>query len=252
MTIMKNNHKRDDRERGIALVLALFLMSAMSVLGASLMFLSQTEKYASMNYRMMSQARYGGEAAVQKASDFLLDSAQYTVPGSVSDPLSNYNFTVSPVTYNGQPVILSAVASQASNYPASAVQTAFNTAAQGTLAAGNTSVNYAEYATLIAMQQFQPWGGTQDVVQPWEITGVGALAGARPATVEVVAVVETPKVPANNFAAFATDNSCGAMTFVGNTQTDSYDSTGMTGATAPTLDTEGGDVGTNGNLNISQ
>ena len=57
-------------------------MSAMSVLAASLMFLSQTETYASMNYRMMSQARYAGEAGVQKASDFLLDSAQYTVPGA--------------------------------------------------------------------------------------------------------------------------------------------------------------------------
>ena len=66
--ILMNTHK----ERGIALVLALFLMSAMSVLAASLMFLSQTETYASMNYRMMSQARYAGEAAVQKASDFLL------------------------------------------------------------------------------------------------------------------------------------------------------------------------------------
>src|SRR3990172_12251905 len=103
MTIMKNNHKRDDRERGIALVLALFLMSAMSVLAASLMFLSQTETYASMNYRMMSQARYAGEAAVQKASDFLLDSAQYTVPSAtnVSDPLANYDTTTSPVLYMG-------------------------------------------------------------------------------------------------------------------------------------------------------
>ena len=64
-------------ERGIALVLALFLMSALSVLGASLMFLSQTETYASMNYRMMSQARYAAEAGVQKASNFLLDPAQY-------------------------------------------------------------------------------------------------------------------------------------------------------------------------------
>jgi len=35
--------------------LALFLMTALSALGASLMFLSQTETYASMNYRMMSQ-----------------------------------------------------------------------------------------------------------------------------------------------------------------------------------------------------
>ena len=66
-----NNH-----ERGIAIVLALFLMSAMSVLAASLMFLSQTETYASMNYRIMSQTRYAGEAGVQKAASFLLDSAR--------------------------------------------------------------------------------------------------------------------------------------------------------------------------------
>ena len=91
-------------ERGIALVLALFLMSALSVLGASLMFLSQTETYATMNYRMMSQARYAGEAGVQKAANFLLDAAQYPVPGSVTDPLANYTRTVSPVTYNGLPV----------------------------------------------------------------------------------------------------------------------------------------------------
>ena len=82
-------------ERGIALVLALFLMSAMSVLAASLMFLSQTETYASMNYRMMSQARYRRRGGVQKAADFLLDPAQYTVAGDrVSDPLTNYDRTV--------------------------------------------------------------------------------------------------------------------------------------------------------------
>ena len=46
-------------------------MSTLSVLAASLMFLSQTETYASMNYRMMSQARYGAEAGVQKAADFI-------------------------------------------------------------------------------------------------------------------------------------------------------------------------------------
>ena len=73
-------------ERGIALILTLFLMSALSVLAASLMFLSQTETYSSMNYKMMSQARYAAESGVQKAANFLLDSTQYTVPGGVSDP----------------------------------------------------------------------------------------------------------------------------------------------------------------------
>ena len=67
LTVMMNDCMTPTNERGIALVLALFLMSAMSVLAASLMFLSQTETYASMNYRMMSQARYAGGAAVQKA-----------------------------------------------------------------------------------------------------------------------------------------------------------------------------------------
>jgi len=74
-------------QRGIALVLALFLMSALSVLGASLMFLSQTETYASMNYRMMSQARYAAEAGIQKASNFLLDPTQYAAP-TVADLLA--------------------------------------------------------------------------------------------------------------------------------------------------------------------
>ena len=52
-------------------------MTALSVLGASLMFLSQTETYASLNYRVMSQARYAAEAGVQKAANFLLDPTQY-------------------------------------------------------------------------------------------------------------------------------------------------------------------------------
>ena len=42
------------------------------------MFLSQTETYASMNYKMMSQARYGAEAGVEKAANFLFDPSQYT------------------------------------------------------------------------------------------------------------------------------------------------------------------------------
>src|SRR3954470_9509785 len=86
---MQNNH-----ERGIALVLALFLMSAMSVLAASLMFLSQTETYASMNYRMMSQARYAAEGGVHRTANWLA-SGQYPVPTSID--LASYDRTKSPV-----------------------------------------------------------------------------------------------------------------------------------------------------------
>lgn len=237
-------------ERGIALVLALFLMSALSVLAASLMFLSQTETYASMNYRMMSQARYAGEAAVHKAGNFLLDPTQYTEPSGSA--LLLYNFTVSPVinTLNGQPVILSATSDQPSNYPDAAMQTAFNAAAQGSLTAGNTTINYGSYATLIAMQVFDSYGGGAEVIQTWQVTGIGELAGSRNATVEVVATIETPKVAASSYGAFAADNTCGALTFSGDVIIDSYDSSELNNGDSVTPDNTGGDVGTNGNLNI--
>jgi Tfp pilus assembly protein PilX len=237
-------------ERGMALVLTLFLMTALSALAGSLMFLSQTETYASMNYRMMSQSRYAAESGVQKASNFLLDSTKYTVPGGVGDPLSNYDRTVSPVKYNGQPVVISGTASVTSNYPIAAVQTAFNTAAHGTLAAGNTTLTYSAHATLLSMQVFESYGGGQAVVQTWRITGAGGLSGSPNGTVEVSAVTETPKVPASSYAAFATDTTCGALSFSGDTTTNSYDSTSVTGATTPTMSSTGGNVGTNGNLSI--
>ena len=242
---------RPHSERGIALVLALFLTSAMSVLAASLMFLSQTETYASMNYRMMSQSRYAAEAAIHKASNFLLNSTQYAMPGTVTDPLTNYVRTVSPVTYNGQPVILSSTSSQASNYPVTAVRTAFDTAAKGTLTAGNAQIRYSAYATLVAMRQFDSYGGGQSVVQTWQITGIGDLGGATAATVEVVGLIETPRVAATSYAAFATAPGCGALSFQGNVTIDSYDSSAgpPTGVGNSTWNT-GGNVGTNGNLHI--
>lgn len=241
-----------NNERGIAIVMALFLVSALSVLAAGMMFLSQTETYASMNYRMMSQARYAAEAGVHKAANFLLDSTQYAVPGTTADPLTNYDRTVSPVKYNGQPVILSAVSTQASNYPVGSVQTAFNNAAKGTLTAGNATLSYGAYAKLMSMQTFESYGGGQAVVQTWEITADGTLAGSRPATVEVLATVETPKVVASSYAAFATANTCSAMYFHGNVDVDSYDSSAGPPGTCTGCSTQssGGNVGTNGNMEV--
>jgi hypothetical protein len=243
-------------ERGVALVLALLLTSVMSVLAVSLMFLSQTETYSSMNYRMMSQSRFAGETAMQKASNFLLDSAQYTpLPSSPSDPMTNYVRTGSPVTRtsNGQAVVLSAcdpAKYPASNYPIAAVATNFNTAAAGTMTAGNSRLTYCAYARLLSMQQFESYGGGQTVVQTWQVTGVGGIAGFANATVQTTMVIETPKVPANAYAAFATGNTCGSMYFHGNVTINSYDSTNTAAGSSPTMQNYGGHVGTNGNLYI--
>ena len=234
-------------ERGIALVLSLFLMMAMSMVAASMMFMSQTETYGTMNYRMMSQARYGAESGVHKAANYLLsDGYALLKPGTAGDPLTNYNLTVSPVTYNGLPVVLSTVSSQAQNYPVAAVKTAFTTAGQGTLNAGLTTIQYTAYATLTAMQLTE----NNEVIQRWDITAIGAIGGGRPATEEVRATLETQIVPNHGYSAFATASGCGAITFQGGAVTDSYDSTAYTGngSTPPTTIAANGDVGTNGNL----
>ncbi len=243
-------------QRGIALVLAMLLTMAMSLAVASMLVMAQTETLSTMNYRLMSQARYGAESGVQKTVNHLLNT--YTAPPGVAnaDPITAYNTTVSPVTYNGQPVILSANASVASNYPVAAVQTAFNTALAGSLPSGTTTVNFTPYARLVAMQQVPTYGGVTATLQTWEIMSTGTINQGKPATVEVTAILERQKVPAQGFAAFGTSPTCGAIILSGTASTDSYDSSTYSGTGGVTssnggLTASGGNVGTNGNLTES-
>jgi Tfp pilus assembly protein PilX len=257
MTIRKESVMHTQSERGIALVLALFLMTALSVLGASLMFLSQTETYASMNYRMMSQARYAAEAGVNKAANFLLDGVQYIVPDAVTMD-AQFDVSKSPVVSkaNNQPVVLVAgtwtgAGAPVANYPTAGVTTAFAAAAQGTMAADNQQLTYKVYATLVSMQKFVSYGGTTDVVQTWELTSDGGFVNSSRASVRVTATAERPRVPANPYAAFATANVCDSMLLKGNVKTDSYDSSvGPPTGAGNSTEASGGDVGTNGNLHV--
>jgi hypothetical protein len=239
---------RWQNDKGVALVLTLLLMLAVSVVAASLMFVSQTETYASMNYRMMSQARYGAEAGVQRAVNYLVYS--YAAPGGAGDPLGSYNTAVSPVTYNGNPVILSANSAVAANYPVGAVQTAFAAAAAGSLTAGDATVQYAPYATLVTMRQVNVYGGVPTTIQTWQITSDGTVSAGRIATVEVTATLDQEAVPAQMYAAFATGAACGALQFAGGTHTDSYDSSALVGGN-PVITNTAGNIGTNGNLTDS-
>lgn len=246
---MTTHLTRVRREDGIALILTLFLMMALSMVAASLMFVSQIDTTTSLNYRLMSQARYGAESGVQKAVNYLINA--YTPPATGgADSIASYNATVSPVTFNGQPVVLSANAAVASNYPVAAVQNAFSAANQGTLAAGTTNITYAPYATLLSMQEFNVYGGGTRTIQTWQITSNASIAAGRTAQVEVTAILETQKVPAATYAAFGTAATCGAVTFSNNAVTDSYDSSMLVGGN-PSIASSNGNVGTNGNLGVS-
>lgn len=243
-------------ETGIALVLSLFLTAALSVVAAALMLLAQTETYASMNYRLMSQARYGAESGIQKSVNYLLNV--YTAPTTTgADLLANYDTTKSPVICLagcpnlGQAVVLSGNSGVASNYPVAAVQTAFAAQAAGTLPAGTTSVAYKPSATLLSMQQVSVYGGGLQTMQTWQITADGSITAGKTATVQVTATLETQKLPATMYGAFGTNALCGALRFQGNSSVDSYSSAAPLVAGAPQISLSGGNVGTNGNLTES-
>jgi Tfp pilus assembly protein PilX len=259
-------------EQGVALILTLFLMMALSVIGASLMLLSQTETYSSLNYRLMSQARYGAESGIQKTVNYLVYSYAAPTAASATDPTGGYNMTCSPVVLGGQPctaqpIVLSANPAVASNYPANggAIQTAFNNGITGngitgTLTAGATSsaVTYVTSAVLMSMHVVNVYGGGVATIQTWQITSDGSVTATRTATVEVTSVLETPIQPANSYGAFGTSPTCGSLQFTGSSATDSYNSStpGFNGAVAPSaangnLGNSGGNVGTNGNLGES-
>jgi type IV pilus assembly protein PilX len=245
--------KKRSNQKGSALLFALIMILVISVMGTSLMFLSQSETWSSMNYRMMSQARYGAESGLSVAADFILNN--YTAPATAgADPLGNYNTNVSPVTYNGQPVVLSSISGQ-SNYPVGAVVTAYRNALTnpGSLAAGNTTVNYNAAATLLSMGTVMSYGNPV-TVQMWRITADGSIAGVRNSREEVTVIMERQITPSNVYAAFATADGCSALVFSGGGMTNSYDSSklavnGAGVATFPsTFDTYGGNVGANGNM----
>ncbi len=250
---------KNTNQKGSALIFALIFMLILSVMGASLMFLSQSETWSGMNYKMMTQTRYGAEAGINAAANYLMYT--YTPPAS----MLTFNTNVYPVTdLAGNNIRLSSISGVSANYPSSAVRSAFNTATNSysagtTLAAGPAQVNYTASAKLLAMAQVTPYGapGTKVVVQTWEITAHGDMTGVRNAESQVSAVLERQVTPTFGYAAFATDGSCGALAFNGNGTTDSYDSASLalnaSGAatTSPTFQLYGGNLGTNGNQDDS-
>lgn len=234
-------------ERGIALIMVMFMVMTMSLVGASLSFVSQNETLASRNYQTTTQSRYAAESGVAAATNYLLNSyVSPTVAGA--DPLAAYDTTQSPVRWNNAPVVLSSDPAVAANYPIAATQTAFAASSAGTLTAGSGTTAYVASATLLTMKTMtDSFTGGQFTIQMWRITGAGSIDGAGAAAVQVSAVLETTDKPVFSYAAFATDDGCGAISFVGGAFTDSYDSTVANSWMTPSP--SDGNVGTNGNYN---
>ncbi len=246
MTDMKRSGRSS--ERGIALVMALLLVLAVSVVTGSLVIVARSEALSSLSYTSMSQVRYGAESGIHAAANFLLNNYVAPTAASATDPFASYNMTVSPVLYNNQEVVLSSDPNVASNYPVAAVRDAFVANSTGNLDVNGAPVAHSARARLMAMSVVTDYYTQQPItIQTWEITGIGRIAGSGQSLVEVEATVERRPVPVFGYAAFATSNGCSAMNFAGGATTHSYDSAALVGG-VPTIADWGGNVGTNGNL----
>jgi hypothetical protein len=252
----KSGRQRFRDERGVAMFLTLMLVTTLSVLTVSLMFLSQSESFSSGNYRLMTQARYGAEAGVQKAADYILNTNLMTAAPNLVAMIPT---PASPVQWGGKDVLLSSDPAHQSNFPDAAVIAAFQAATSGQLVSGNSTISYTSYATLLSIDKITDgYTGVDKLVQTWHITSDATIAGIRKSTVEVSAIIDSAKVPTIAYGAFGTNPGCGSLTFNGHVKTNSYDSsaidpaTGMpyAGTTVPPEKGTGGDVGTNGNMTV--
>jgi Tfp pilus assembly protein PilX len=253
--MMSRNVSRKN-EKGVALILVMILLLVLSVMAVSLLFIGQSETWASMNYRMMTQARYGAEAGINQAANYI----QFTYAQPTTAQMASFYTTVSPVTTGsatGPAVVLSANSAVTANYPVNSVSSDFASKTTGSITAGNTTITYAPTAQLLAMQSFTSYpASTPAVVQKWLITSDGTINTVRNAQVRVSAVLEQQKSVTFAYAAFATAAGCSALSFGGGGSTDSYNSSTLAtsgGIAAPpsTFDAYGGNVGTNGNLSES-
>lgn len=247
--MVRTMHKMK-KERGVALIITLIVLLVLSVLIAALIFVTNTEVWASANYKLLTQARYTAEAGAQATENWLI----YTYPAPAT--FAAFNTTTNPVQVlaTGQPVVLSAVPGVNSNYPDPAVVAAYTAAMANQVLPGVPNASFSTYATLISMSPGASvsWlgGAGGGVMQTWQITSQGSIGGVRNAKVQVVQTIQRGGSPIFNYGLEATGTGCGTMIFDKNDNTDSYNS--ALGVYGGANTGNQGNVATNGNVTLAK
>ncbi|MHB8652611.1 MAG: DUF7305 domain-containing protein [Terriglobia bacterium] len=252
--------------RGVALILAMLVILVLSVLAASIIFVTQSQVWTSFNYRLTTQCRYAAEGGVQATMDWLQTPASYPPPVYVSPatPYPGFDVTAYPVNCTdpscravGKPVVLSGDTT-VNNYPdplgTGLIQKSYQANLFGRPVNPIANTSFSTTATLMAMTPLQGAfpGMTTTAIQIWKITSTGAYQGAvRNAQEQLVVTYQKMVVSATANALFGTGNGCTnpntAITLAGGSVTDSYNSS-LPGAPPQGLLASGGNVGTNGGL----
>ena len=247
-----------ERERGIALILALLILFVISTISAGIMFSTQNEVLASTSYRLTTQARYVAEAGSQRAANWLLHTYS---PTGLS---SGYTLNTCPTVYTSTSLPFG-FTNNTTAYPSSVISTvllesaSFNNAVALTSSftgsgSGLPNPTLTVVAQLVTAQQVS---GTW--ICKWKIISRAQVGLIRKATIQVVEILQnassstTSSIPNFNYGLFATGTGCNVVTMSGGQYTQSYNSTsaGNVGSTSPSTSKSGGDVGSFGNVSIS-
>jgi|CZKC01.1.fsa_nt_gi Tfp pilus assembly protein PilX len=238
-----------NRQRGVALIIAMLTLLVLSALAAAIIFVTQTETWSTTNYKAMLQARYAAESGAQNTLNWL----RYTYTGPAT--MTAYDLTKYPVqdsaTHN--PIILSAMTSVTANYPDATIQSAFSSALKDASVPGvGVPASYEVTAALLSMSSAGAisWlGGTGGAIQTWQITSQGNVAGVRNAQVQVTMTFERTGTPLFTYGVAATSAGCAAIKFGGTDYIDSYNSANGAYNSVSNSGT-GGNIAANGNVTL--
>jgi len=247
--VNRNLTQAMENQRGFALVVALITLLVLSTLTTAFVYVSQSEGWNTISYKSATQAHYLAEAGVERTLNWF----RYDYLPVTGTP---YTLTTYPVQYNGAQVVLSGRNAVTANYPDSAMRTDFsNKLHSQSLAATGLDGSYSSSATMIQSNKV----GAASGLEMWRVTSEGTVAGARGGTVQVEGIVEQSGVPVFNYALYTTGTGCAQAGTTGIRMSggdgittgiiDSWDS-GL-GTYAATKQATGGDVGSNGNTNLS-
>jgi len=279
-----NLSRRRKNQRGVALVMALVVLFVLSVLGAGVMFSTQTEMWNSANLRGTTQARYVAESGVSQGLTWLNSSLTWTniAPVLLS---SSCNYSAIPITctLNGnsiQLVIGNNVGGVTDTWGTNLPTVATNLGTSYTAGATDFTSQYNGFTALSTnsgtnltnlpngssyklsaqlLQLNQPTSGL--IRAKWKLISVGTVPGiaGSKSSVEVQEVVEntmyvngsgsgSQMFPA---ALWATGTGCNTVYLNGGGSLGSYDSTKTTPGTVPANAYTRGDIYSNGNVSIS-
>jgi len=216
-------------ERGMALVFTLLGLLLLSMLAASLMFVTSAGSFASMSFKSQMQASFAANSGVQATLNwfrtYYAPNWLDTATGRTVTQTAYSSPPAQPPRYGGSAVTLGG---GSANFPdtSSAVQNSFaalSTSPNNQVTMGNTTGSYTVTASMMAHERYKAMDDTTVISERWHVAVTGTVAGPLgDSTVRETAVVERVFLPLFNDAIRGRCD----VNVGGNIATDSYFSAG--------------------------